>query len=229
LAATATTYLSNKTKQIIAAADPKTEADNVYAASRKTKTFTNSVVSTLSKLAGRGERCMFCGSSEASQVEHFWPKSTYPEKAMTWDNFVWICGVCNQAKGNRFPIFNGAPEAINPMDDDVWKFFSIDEFGFMAPIWDVAADDFDRRGKITEELIGLNRQAVQEARQLRYLQLRGLAEDSIALHEKKKLTKQQVGKRIADWIEFPLHPEVAQYFLKGRGQVVEPFATLLKI
>jgi len=82
--------LANETDAIKKAVDPKAEADKRYSNARKTRWFAP-VVKELGRLAGPGERCMFCSGSEASDVEHFRPKAIFPEVAMTWENTLWSC------------------------------------------------------------------------------------------------------------------------------------------
>jgi hypothetical protein len=82
--------LANETDAIKKAVDPKAEADKRYGNARKTRWFAP-VVKELGRLAGPGERCMFCSGSEASDVEHFRPKAIFPEVAMTWENTLWSC------------------------------------------------------------------------------------------------------------------------------------------
>ncbi len=39
-----------------------------------------SVLLTLQRMMGPHERCMYCHDSHGADIEHFWPKSPYPEK-----------------------------------------------------------------------------------------------------------------------------------------------------
>ena len=53
------------------------------------------------------KRCAFCDSkiriSSPETVEHFKPKSQYPELAYTWENLFPCCALCNTNKGEKFP------------------------------------------------------------------------------------------------------------------------------
>jgi 5-methylcytosine-specific restriction endonuclease McrA len=75
---------------------------------------------------------MLCSGSESSDVEHFMPKALYPSQAMNWENYLWACGICNRLKGNQFP--EEGRHLINPLDENVWTFFFIDEFGLLTPV-----------------------------------------------------------------------------------------------
>lgn len=222
--------MNTKTVLITGSATPKETAETIYSRARKTKLFLETVVTTLQHLAGVGERCLYCGSSEASQVDHFKPKANFPEAAMTWENFIWICGVCNQNKGNQYPSDSALnPLLINPIDEDIWQSFSLDRFGFMLPRWDIGLNDLNVKAKVTEATIKLNRQAVQEARNLRIRQLETCVHDCILLSGYGHLSAIEKDQRMRAWIDFPFHPEVPQYFLQKEGMCEEPFATFLNL
>lgn len=85
--------LAEETTAIVGSGDPKAVAERRYGNARKTQWFAP-VIKELGRLAGAGERCMFCSGSEASDVEHYKPKAVFPELAMTWENFLWSCTPC---------------------------------------------------------------------------------------------------------------------------------------
>ncbi len=67
-------------------------------------------------------KCAFCECKPTEggniEVEHFKPKSIYPELSFEWLNFLPSCNKCNNSKLNhdteKFPIVN--PYDINPED-----------------------------------------------------------------------------------------------------------------
>ena len=87
---------------------------------------------SLKDLAGVGGLCMYCSANEPSQLEHYRPLAVFPKQAMTYENFLWSCDVCNRRyKGTRFPPDTEPGERIlNPLDDNVWEHFFLDaKFG----------------------------------------------------------------------------------------------------
>lgn len=68
--------------------------------------------------ASSNQKCAFCecipGESSHMEVEHFEPKSLYPDLAFEWDNFLPSCRKCNEAKSDfdtrTTPIINPAIE-----------------------------------------------------------------------------------------------------------------------
>jgi uncharacterized protein (TIGR02646 family) len=221
--------LGVETDGIVKAADNKAEAEKRYNNARRAKWFRH-VWMTLGKMAGEGERCMLCSGSEAAQVEHFRPKTIFPELAMTWENFLWCCGVCNQAKGNRFPPdteFSG--KFINPIDENVWEFFFLDEFGNLTPRWRKERDDYDPRAFSTWKLMKLDRQVLQECRQKRRIDLIQRVKDTVALYRRRKLSTKDLKARRAAWLAQPFQPDVADYYLNGPGGKERPFRQFLAL
>ncbi len=67
-------------------------------------------------------KCAFCESRVGivgyGQIEHFLPKSIYPQYTFEWENLLLTCEICNHLKGNLDtrlePILN--PVKYNPAD-----------------------------------------------------------------------------------------------------------------
>lgn len=54
-------------------------------------------------------------SSSYMEVEHFYPKSLYPEKVVEWGNMLPVCKVCNSKKGKVDP---NKIALVNPFIDE---------------------------------------------------------------------------------------------------------------
>lgn len=221
--------LSRETGAIAQSTDPRKEAERRYTNARQTNWFAP-VEETLKAWSGPGSRCMYCSGSESAEVEHFRPKSVFPELALTWDNMLWVCGVCNRAKGDRFPPDTepGGP-VINPGAECVWDFFFIDEFGYLTPLWRDDVNGLDQRASCTEVILKLNRQALQEARQSRLHDLRQKVEDILKMRRAGQITPQEIDERIETWLRQPFQPDVADYFLRGPGSKEKPYRDLLAL
>ncbi len=159
--------LAQEMQLIRNAADPKSEAERRYRNARQVQWF-QEVIEELKKMSGVGERCMFCSGNESSDVEHFRPKSIFPELAFIWENLLWACTICNRAKLNRFPL-EVDKMLINPAEENVWDFFFIDEFGLLTPRWNKELNAQEPRAISTLEIVNLGRQALQQTRQRRLL------------------------------------------------------------
>ncbi len=68
-----------------------------------------------SKLIGMSvgvELCNYCENNEATDIEHIFPKSKFPNKTFIWENYLLACRTCNtDYKSNKFAIF--VPEDSN--------------------------------------------------------------------------------------------------------------------
>ena len=78
------------------------------------------------------EKCCFCEcrineESKYLEVEHFHPKSLYPDEVLLWENLLPICKRCNVHKLNhdtkQDPI-------IHPVKDSPKKHLSIENYRF---------------------------------------------------------------------------------------------------
>lgn len=220
--------LKKETAAIHSAADQKKEAEKRYGNARKAKWF-EPVVKELGRLAGPGERCMFCSGSEASDVEHFRPKAVFPLLAMTWENYLWSCTPCNRGKLNRFPPDTGpGGQFINPLDENVWDFFFIDDFGLLTPRFDRQANALNVRAVTTRDFLALNRDALQISRKQRFDNLKRDVENSMNLLNLRKLTKKAAREQIEIWKSESWQPDVADYFLNGPGRMKSPFKEFLE-
>ncbi len=137
-------------------------------------------------------KCAFCesriGHASFTEIEHFRPKqraidldgSHFPVHyfwlANEWRNLYPACEVCNHSKRNRFPIA-GERAAIDDAEQDPEALFEIEKPLLLDPCREddrpeqklvytedglVTSDD--ERGRITIEILGLNRTPLVEAR-----------------------------------------------------------------
>ncbi|MBI4659179.1 MAG: HNH endonuclease [Verrucomicrobia bacterium] len=219
--------LKTATSRICRSADQKSTAAKVFRAARRTGWFAP-VVRALGRMTGEGQPCMFCDSNEASDVDHFRPKAMFPQLALTWENFLWTCGVCNRAKGDSFPQ-DTQGRLINPVDENAWDFFFLDEFGNLTPLWRQAEQQLDRRAVSTCDLLKLNRQTLQQRRHRRLRQLHRSVLDVLELHRTNRIKLTELRQRVEAWRTEPFQADVADYFLRGPGHSQSPFAELIRL
>ena len=50
-----------------------------------------------------GGLCGYCETFAVGEVDHFRPKSGFPDLVYEWSNWVLACHDCNQAKGDKWP------------------------------------------------------------------------------------------------------------------------------
>lgn len=221
--------LQKETAAITAHPNSKAEAARRYSNARKAKWF-QPVVRKLGELSGPGQRCMLCSGSEASDVEHYRPLTEFPALAMTWLNYLWSCTPCNRSKSSRFPPHTEpGGRLLNPLDDDVWEFFFIDEFGILTPRYDPISNALNERAVTTRDFLELNREGVQESRKLRLEDLKSQVSETLQLASLGKIAKTQIRAKIAKWLAQPFQPDVADYFLNGPGREDAPFKELFTL
>ena len=77
-------------------------------------------------------KCCYCeckvGAGEREMhIEHFKPKSIYPDLVVTWDNLLPSCPHCNKEKSNHD---TGAEPIVNPVEDDPREFFYLKDYRY---------------------------------------------------------------------------------------------------
>lgn len=115
---------------------------------------------TLRAMAPPVERCMYCENSEGTDVEHFRPRSSYPESTYDWENLLWACATCNSNhKRTRFPCDTaGEPLLINPTAEDPREHVALlPRSGQLEPL--------TPKGKHSIDVFGLFRNALAVGRQ----------------------------------------------------------------
>ena len=63
------------------------------------------ILSTLKQMCSGPQRCCYCEDSQATDVEHIWPKDFYPDLAFTWENYLFACTRCNRPKSNVCDVY----------------------------------------------------------------------------------------------------------------------------
>jgi len=79
-------------------------------------------------------KCAYCEITVARDVEHYYPKSLYPQRMFRWDNFLFACKNCNTDKSNRFPMSGNAPLLLDPCSDEPADFITWDLLDSGQPI-----------------------------------------------------------------------------------------------
>lgn len=103
-------------------ADAQGESPSAHwpGSSRAVKDAREEARQALEQMAGPSRRCMYCERGEGTDLEHFWPRSRYPERTFRWDNWLLACGRCNSNhKRDQFPLDElGAPLLLDPTQDN---------------------------------------------------------------------------------------------------------------
>lgn len=186
----------------------------------------NGVVTTLKEMVGKRQRCMFCGDSRAADVEHFWPKSTFPERLFVWQNLLWVCNPCNRQKGTKFPrTLEGEPLLIDPTSRAPWvHLYFVPETGQVVPRVSPATGEEDAWGRATTDpgLLPLNIESVTESRVRAWRALTRAVRQFIA--------SDHGVDALADLVEAIAEnerPELVDWALVFDGRTLAPFSLFL--
>jgi uncharacterized protein (TIGR02646 family) len=108
--------------------------------------------SALNQMAPGHQRCMFCGDSEGTSIDHFEPISRNPLRTFDWLNHLLACSFCNSnQKGSQYPVDeDGLPLLIDPTVDDPF-----DHLALSLSMGEYRART--RKGLETIGVLGLNR------------------------------------------------------------------------
>jgi uncharacterized protein (TIGR02646 family) len=191
-----------------------------WMSARKTKPI-KTALGVLQKMAGERQRCMYCGDSHGTDIEHFWPKQRHPERMFRWLNMLLCCTECGRFKGEDFPLENGLPLLVDPTADDPWQFLDFDPAtGNIVARFDLAANDWTAKGTKTVETLQLNcREALAASYQHTHRRLKSLVETAL---------QQPVldGNALANALRGADDHYLLGWYFTGTGQRVEPFASL---
>lgn len=125
----------------------------------------NEVKTSLKKMFEK--KCAFCESHiihvDYGQIEHFMPKSKYPNLCFEWNNFLLSCSICNgkSNKGDKFPLDQEGGPFINPVDENPENYLKF-EFDEITKTFLIFPKN-DRAVTTIKEL-GLNRDDLVENR-----------------------------------------------------------------
>jgi hypothetical protein len=111
-------HLDALTQKVTEHTSPKAEAERLW--NQKASRPFDVVRSTLERMAAGRARCMYCEDDRGTDIEHFYPKATYPLRAFSWRNYLLACGHCNSnLKREQFPLdAAGQPALVDPTVDD---------------------------------------------------------------------------------------------------------------
>jgi len=146
------------------------DVDSHWSDSSKTKTI-GAVRSTLKLMAGPLESCNYCSHSHGTDIDHFWPKSSFRSRMYDWNNFILCCTECGRIKGVKFPLdSNGIPLLLNPTQLDPWEHLDFDlDTGAITARYILSSNGFSEMGERTVEVLELDRrEALSKAYQMAY-------------------------------------------------------------
>lgn len=169
---------------------------------------------TLAKMLGPRLRCVYCVDSEATDIEHFRPKSKFPEYIFQWHNLLFSCKTCNLShKGSRFPFERFEPLLIDPATEEPWDYFDFEpRLGKIVAIEEAGFN----KAQETIKIFKLDRESLKIGYKKTYRRLSKVVEDYLCTpHD----------RLIDALLEADDHGLLGWCF-KGLGQHEAPFSDL---
>ena len=80
------------------------EGKRLFALKSRSQTF-RPIRDALGQLCAGARRCCYCEDSQATDIEHIWPKDFYPEIVFSWENYLYACTRCNRPKSYICDIY----------------------------------------------------------------------------------------------------------------------------
>lgn len=131
---------------------------------------------TLLRIAAGIERCMYCGDSRGTDIDHFEPISFAPLRTFDWSNHLLACSSCNSnAKRDAYPCDgDGKSLLINPSAEDPFVHLklslSVGEYTGIT-----------QKGRVTIEVFQLNRADLRRGRETAFARCKSMLRDYLNL------------------------------------------------
>ena len=185
----------------------------------RTTAYMKAVVNVLRTMTEPLHRCMYCGDSHGTDIEHFWPKSKYPRKMFEWLNLLLCCAECGRIKRDEFPLSGHKPLLINPTIDDPWKHLDFDpKTGNITAQYHLTTDEYDEQGGQTVVCLHLDcRETLAKKLLISHRQLTKIANESI----------NSGSANLDDFIEADA-TGLLEWTLFGSGSLQLPFNNLIE-
>ena len=98
--------------------------------------------------------CGYCEEPGGrGEVDHFRPKSRFPESVYEWSNWILACHDCNQAKGDKWPEDGYVDPCTELASDRPESYFTFDtKTGEIVPLEDLDPGRFDKAQRMIDDL-----------------------------------------------------------------------------
>ncbi|GAB3701982.1 HNH endonuclease family protein [Nocardiopsis oceani] len=167
--------LSKKTVSLIAVHAGSKVARETWKNARSCR---NGLREQLSSMAAGVERCMYCGDSMGTDVDHFEPIFLAPFRTFEWPNHLLACSHCNShEKRESFPrTEEGVPLLIDPTSEEPTEHL-------LLVLSTGAYEALTPRGESVIEVFGLNRQPLVRGRRSAFVTTKAVLQTYLRQHE----------------------------------------------
>lgn len=196
------------------------DIEATWRSARQTRSV-KTALGVLQTMAGNRQRCMYCGDSHGTDIEHFWPKRHHPDRMFRWLNLLLCCTECGRFKGDDFPLAGGTPLLVDPTAENPWEFLDFDPAtGNVVARFDPAVNDWTSKGTKTVKALHLDsREALAAGYQQTHRRLKARVEAAL---QEPAPDASALANALRDTDD---HGLLGWHFT-GTGQNEEPFASL---
>ena len=97
--------------------------------------------------------CGYCEFTCRGEVDHFRPKSKFPELVYEWSNWIFACHDCNQAKGDKWPVEGYVDPCSVTASDRPETYFTFNtESGEIVSLEGLDPDRLDKANTMIDDL-----------------------------------------------------------------------------
>ncbi|GAA4237253.1 HNH endonuclease [Actinomadura meridiana] len=160
---------------------PDTRVTEAREAWKSARTVRRDLMEHLTLMASGIRRCMYCGDSLGTDIDHFEPLAEAPPRAFDWPNHLLACSYCNSnAKRELFPRGeDGEPLLIDPSSEDPYDHLEL------MPSTGLYTE-LTARGKATIEIFRLNRPDLERGRRSAFVRIKSMLRDHAQLGQDGK-------------------------------------------
>ncbi|MFR9726147.1 HNH endonuclease [Streptomyces sp. MS19] len=146
---------------------------------RSARTIRRDVRSVLDDMAAGFSRCMYCGDSQGTAIDHFLPIADDPLRAFIWANHFLACSHCNSnEKRDQYPCdAAGSCLLVDPCVDDPSAHLRL-----TLPTGEYTG--ITRKGRETIRVFGLGRPSLERGRAKAFVRCRSMLRDWLRLMER---------------------------------------------
>ncbi len=95
--------------------------------------------------------CAYCEEICKGEVDHFQPKSRFPESVYVWSNWLFACHDCNHSKGEKWPDYGYVDPCAESERPECY--FTFDTLtGEMLPKRSLSPDERDQAQRMIDDL-----------------------------------------------------------------------------
>ena len=97
--------------------------------------------------------CAYCEELGKGEVDHFRPKSKFPDLVYHWSNWLFTCHDCNNAKGEKWPIGGYIDPCAKSVSDHPEYYFTFDTLtGEILPMKGLSSTRRQKAQEMIEDL-----------------------------------------------------------------------------